>query len=133
MFSWRKKQQQPKHMLSSMYIVKVSGLSLPLQTCRVCVGFCALWVVMLTPFTGPAKSRGYVPPKLLSLFQYFRNRRVWFTHRRRDVPKDSPMVGSFLITHMCHACECEIAAPSPDTSTRVDAALLFKVLGGLHK
>lgn len=45
----------------------------------------------------------------------------------------TPMVGSFLITHMCHACECEIAAPSPGTSTRVDAALLFRVLGGLHK
>lgn len=39
----------------------------------------------------------------------------------------TPMVGSFLITHMCHACECEIAAPSPGTSTRVDAALLFSV------
>lgn len=83
-------------MWSYMYIVKVSRLRPSLWTCEVCVGFCGLWVVMLTPHRCSEVPRLILLSKRLHLFPYFSNRRVWFSHRRCDVPKASPIDGSFF-------------------------------------
>lgn len=83
-------------MLSYKYIVEVSRLRPSLWTCKVCVGFCGLWVVMLTPHSCSEVTRLMSLSKQLHLFPYFSSRSVWFSHRRCDVAKASPIVGSFF-------------------------------------